>query len=259
VRIEQQVALVTGASGGIGGALVDALLGAGVGRVIACDLDPAAMTALARRAPDRITTRALDVTDEAAVAATASAYPDVDILINCHGVAVQQAYLEAESLTAFRREMEVNYWGQVLMCRAFAPVLGRRPGGALVNLLSPLAYLTLPFVAPYCATKAACRALTDAMRAELASAGVLVMGVFPGSIDTPMMTKVKVPKSAPETVACAVVAGLQDGLTEVWAGAGAEDMRAMLKTDPEALFAEAAKQLRLSDINAAGAPVASMA
>jgi len=254
MRIEQRIALITGASGGIGGALVDSLLAAGAGSIIACDLDPAALAALARRAPDRITTRVLDVTDEAAVAAAAAAHSDVDILINCHGVAVQQAYLEAESLAAFRREMDVNYWGQVLMCRAFAPVLSRRDEGALVNLLSPLAHLTLPFVAPYCASKAACRVLTEAMRAELAAAGVLVMAVYPGSIDTPMMTKVHVPKSGPETVAQAVVEGLRRGLEEVWAGEGAEDMRVMLRTDPAGLTASAAKQLRLADINAAGAP-----
>jgi NAD(P)-dependent dehydrogenase (short-subunit alcohol dehydrogenase family) len=259
MRIEQRVALVTGASGGIGSALVDSLLSAGVGRVIVCDLDQAALAAVARRAPDRVTARVLDVTDEAAVTAAAAAHPDVEILVNCHGLAVQQAYLEAETLTAFRREMEVNYWGQVLMCRAFAPVLSRAEEGALVNLLSPLAHLTLPFVAPYCASKAACRALTDAMRAELAGVGALVMAVYPGSIDTPMMAKVNVPKSAPETVAQAIVEGLRQDTQEVWAGEGAEDLRAMLRSDPASLFAEAAKQLRLADINAAGAPVASMA
>ena len=255
MKVQGRVALMTGALGGIGRALIDSLLKAGMERVIACDLDDAALTGLQQRSAGRIVAHPLDVTDEDAVAAVAAAHPETDMLINCHGVAVQQSYLEAVSLTPFRREMEVNYWGQVVMCRAFAPVLARRNQGALVDVLSPLAYVTFPFVAPYCATKAACRALTDAMRAELAEAGTLVMAVYPGSIDTPMMANVKVSKSGPETVAQAVVAGLMSDATEVWAGAGAEDMRAMLESDPQSLFAMAAKQLRLTSINAAGEPL----
>ena len=255
MRIEGKTALVTGAAGGIGRALVESLLEAGVARVIASDLAGPALSDLARHGSGRVLPLALDVTDELAVAEAAIAFPDVDILINCHGVAVQQSYLEVASVQTLRREMDVNYWGQVLMCRAFAPVLARK-GRALVNFLTPLAYITFPFVAPYCASKAACRALTDAMRAELAEAGTLVLAVYPGSIDTPMMTNVAVPKSGPGVVARAVVDGLRADWQEVWAGAGAEDMRTMLRDDPESLFAAAAKQLRLSTINAAGAPVA---
>lgn len=254
--IRNRIALVTGASGGIGSAVVEALLAAGIAQVHACDLHPAALAPIGQHSPERVSSFSLDVTDEQAVAAAADSHTDVDILINCHGVAVQQSYLEATSLAAFRHEMEVNYWGQVHLCRAFAPVLASASGRALVNFLSPLAHVTLPFVAPYCATKAACRALTDAMRAELAAAGTLVMSVYPGSIDTPMMTRVNVPKSSPDVVARAVVEGLEQDRQEVWAGEGAEQMRAMLQADPAALFAGAAKQLRLSDINAAGTPVA---
>jgi NAD(P)-dependent dehydrogenase (short-subunit alcohol dehydrogenase family) len=251
MKVEGRVALVTGASGGIGGALVQSLLNAGVKRVIACDLDGVGLAKLQRSPDERITAYPLDVTDDIAVAAAAEDFPDVEILINCHGVAVQQSFLEAATLAAFRREMEVNYWGQVLMCRAFAPVLARNDGGALANVLSPLAHVTYPWLGPYCASKAACRALTDAMRAELAEAGTLVMAVYPGIIDTAMMANVNIPKGAPETVAEAVVAGLERGSKEVWAGAGAEETRVMLRDDPASLIEEAAKVLRLADINTA--------
>lgn len=257
MRLDGRTALVTGASGGIGSAVVDALVSAGIGRVIACDLNQAGLAALQEIAPDKIVTRALDVTDEAAVAAAAAAHPDVDILINCHGIVVHQSVLEADSIDGFVREMDVNYWGQVRMCRAFAPILNRGSGKALVNFLSPLAYVTFPFLAPYCATKAACRVLTEAMRSELASNGTLVMAVLPGTIDTPMMSNLSVPKGPPSVVADAVITGLRENTQEVWAGEGAEDMRVMLKSDPEALFAGAASQLRLKDINAAGEVVSS--
>ena len=255
MRIEGRTALVTGAAGGIGGALVDALLAAGVGPVIACDLDADHLSSVVERAPDRISAHVLDVTDEPAVDAAALAHHDVSILINCHGIVVHESVIEARSVKRFRREMDVNYWGQVNMCRAFAPVLSRAPKSALVNFLSPLAYVTFPFLAPYCATKAACRVLTEAMRAELAEAGTQVMAVFPGTIDTGMMTKLNVPKSPPSVVASAVIAGLRDGREEVWAGESAAEMRSMLKQDPAGLRASAAKQLRVSNLNNAGAPI----
>src|SRR5437870_2024304 len=102
MKVEGRVALVTGASGGIGGALVQSLLNAGVRRVVACDLEGEGLTRIQRSSPEQVTAYPLDVTDEIAVAAAAEAFPGVDILINCHGVAVQQSYLEATSLTAFR-------------------------------------------------------------------------------------------------------------------------------------------------------------
>jgi hypothetical protein len=70
-----------------------------------------------------------------------------------------------------------------------------------------------------------------------------------------MMTNVQVPKSSPDVVAQAVIGGLREGLREVWAGEDAEEMRSQLQTDPAALFAAAATQLRLSDINATGRAV----
>jgi NAD(P)-dependent dehydrogenase (short-subunit alcohol dehydrogenase family) len=162
------VALVTGATGGIGRSLVSTLLEAGASKVIACDLDQAALGEIERSAPGRCETHAFDVTDEQAVQRVAAACGDVSLLINCHGLVIHESYLEATGIAGFRKEMEVNYWGQVLMCRAFAPIVGKNGGGAIANFLSPLALATHPFCGNYCASKAACRALTDAMRAELA-------------------------------------------------------------------------------------------
>ncbi|MCJ8159008.1 SDR family NAD(P)-dependent oxidoreductase [Sphingomonas sp. LaA6.9] len=244
MNIDGKTALVTGAAGGIGRALVLELLDNGASKIIACDLDRKQLNDIAAR-DTRVVPQELDVTDEAEVARVAAAHGDVDLLINCHGIVVHENYLAAATLGAFRKEMDVNYWGQLLLCRAFAPVVNRNAGGAIVNFLSPLAFVTFPFCAAYCATKAACRVLTDAMRAELGPKGVLVMAVCPGTIDTGMMSNLDIPKSPPEGVAKAVVEGLSSDETEVWAGEGAQDMRQRLRDDPEALQAEAAKWLRL--------------
>lgn len=243
--IAGKVALVTGAAGGIGGALVEALLAAGAARVIACDLGEAGLRQLAARDRARIVPRLLDVTDEEAVAALAAEAADASIVINCHGVVIHESYLESASIAGFRKEMEVNYWGQVLMCRAFAPIVGRNGGGAIANFLSPLALATHPFCGNYCATKAACRALTDGMRAELAGQGTLVVSVFPGAIDTGMMTKLDIPKSDPALVARGVVDAIAAGETECWVGETAPEFRDQWRVDPAPLIAEAAKYLRL--------------
>lgn len=245
MEIAGSVALVTGASGGIGRALVAALLAAGARKVIACDLDAVALSRVASAAPDRCRARVLDVTDEAAVRDAAADYGDVGVLINCHGVVLHESYLEAQGLARFRREMEVNYWGQVNMCRAFAPVVGSNGGGVIANFLSPLALVSYPFCGNYCATKAACRALTDCMRAELAGQGTLVVSVFPGAIDTPMMTRLNIPKSQPHVVAEAVLQAISAGEVECWIGETAPEFRAQWQRDPAPLVAEAARHLRL--------------
>lgn len=243
--IAGNVALVTGAAGGIGSALVEALLRAGAAKVIACDLGEGGLRQLAARDPQTIVPHVLDVTDEAAVRALAAQAGDVSIVINCHGVVIHESYLESESIAGFRKEMEVNYWGQVLMCRAFAPIVGANGGGAIANFLSPLALATHPFCGNYCASKAACRALTDGMRAELAGQGTLVVSVFPGAIDTGMMTKLDIPKSDPALVAQGVVDAIAAGETECWVGETAPEFRDQWRVDPAPLIAEAAKYLRL--------------
>lgn len=243
--IDGKVALVTGAAGGIGSALVEALLRAGAAKVIACDLGEGGLRQLAARDPQNIVPHVFDVTDEAAVSALAAQAGNVSIVINCHGVVIHESYLESDSIAGFRKEMEVNYWGQVLMCRAFAPIVGANGGGAIANFLSPLALATHPFCGNYCASKAACRALTDGMRAELAGQGTLVVSVFPGAIDTGMMTKLDIPKSDPALVAQGVVDAIAAGETECWVGETAPEFRDQWRVDPAPLIAEAAKYLRL--------------
>lgn len=138
MKMAGKVALVTGASGGIGSALVNELLLAGAAKVHACDLQGEGLRALAHVDPARIETHVLDVTDEQAVRSVAAGASDVSVLINCHGVVIHESYFEASDLSGFRKEMEVNYWGQLLMCLAFAPIVGRNGGGAIANFLSPL-------------------------------------------------------------------------------------------------------------------------
>src|SRR5260370_37824773 len=126
------VALVTGANRGTGKAIVNALLAAGAARVYAGSRQPAARAG----ADPLITHINLDVTDSRQIAMIASQCSDVQILVNNAGIAAGQPSLATDDLGAARQEMQVNYFGMLEMCRAFAPLLSRNGGWAIINFLS---------------------------------------------------------------------------------------------------------------------------
>jgi NAD(P)-dependent dehydrogenase (short-subunit alcohol dehydrogenase family) len=88
----------------------------------------------------------------------------VNLLINNAGIMLKSQMLAEGSEDALRREMEVNVYGVLAMMRAFAPVLARNGGGAIVNMLSVVSWFVNPFNATYCASKHAALAVTDAAR-----------------------------------------------------------------------------------------------
>jgi NAD(P)-dependent dehydrogenase (short-subunit alcohol dehydrogenase family) len=225
------VALVTGANRGIGQAIVQALLDAGARRVYAA----------ARHAPTddvdadpRLVPLTLDITSSAQIARVASRARDVQVLINNAGIVSGQPLLAAADADAAEREMQVNYFGTLAMCRAFAPVLAANGGGAIVNILSILGRVASPRLGSYSASKAAAIALTQAIRGELASQRTLVVGVLPGFVDTDMARRVAEPKLPPKAVADSVVQALRDGTQDVYPGMAAEVERA-LRQDPKAV------------------------
>jgi len=90
---------------------------------------------------------------------------DVSLLVNNAGIMLASTFTDAPSTGNARREMEVNYFGTLSMCRAFAPVLAASGGGAIVNMLSVVSFFTNPFNASYGASKAAVLSLTSGVRA----------------------------------------------------------------------------------------------
>jgi NAD(P)-dependent dehydrogenase (short-subunit alcohol dehydrogenase family) len=99
--------------------------------------------------------------------------------------------------------------------QAFAPVLKNNGGGALVNMLSALSWISFPGTGAYAVTKAAAWALTNGLRVELREQGTQVVGVHAGYIDTDMVKGVDAPKSSPQAIAAAVLAGIEAGDEEV--------------------------------------------
>lgn len=209
MNIKSKTVLVTGANGGVGGALVKALLEKGVAKVYAAARNTAAVADLVEQHAGRVVALKLDITDAFSVSAAAEQCPDVDLLINNAGVNRCEGLMGPSGMESARQEMEVNYFGTLAMCRAFAPILAARGNGAIVNVCSIIGLVNLPVNGTYCASKAAGHSLLQGVRAELAPRGVRVVGVYPGPVETRMTAGQEMPKTTPDQVAAAILAGLE--------------------------------------------------
>lgn len=205
MEIEGKRVLVTGASRGLGRALVKALVDAGAAEVIAGTRKSEDREALQA---ERVTPVQLDVTSDADVEAVAR-MGAIDILINNAGVAGFGNPLTM-SFEALQEEMSVNYLGVVRVTRAVAPGMVAKRDGMIVNVATAFAKVNLPIVATYCASKAALLSLGQALRAYLLNHGVRVITVMPTTIDTDMSRAFDVPKLTKEFVASEILDAIRE-------------------------------------------------
>jgi NAD(P)-dependent dehydrogenase (short-subunit alcohol dehydrogenase family) len=205
MQIEGKRVLVTGASRGLGRALVTAFVDAGASEVIAGVRKPEDREAL--KSP-RVTPVQLDVTiaDDVEELVRLGA---IDILVNNAGVAGFGNPLTMD-FAAAQEEVAVNYFGVLRVTRAVAPRMIAQRDGMIVNIATAFAKINLPLVGTYCATKAALLSLGQAMRAYLSEHNVRVITVMPTTIDTDMSKGADVPKMTKEFVAGEIVAAIRE-------------------------------------------------
>jgi NAD(P)-dependent dehydrogenase (short-subunit alcohol dehydrogenase family) len=218
MKLTDSVAVVTGANRGLGRHFAAQLLERGA-TVYAAARRPEAVDL-----PGAIPLK-LDVTDPADVARAAEVAAGATVLINNAGT-LTGAALVGGDLTDVRLEMETHYFGTLGMIRAFAPVLERNGGGAILNVLSVLSWLHPAQAGAYAAAKAAGWALTNAVREELSPRGIQVSALHVGYMDTDMAAHVP----PEQKIDPAVVAAL--ALREVEAGRGeivADDLTRAVK------------------------------
>ena len=229
MKIAGSVALVTGADRGLGRAFTRELVSRNAARVYGAARNPAAVT------EPGVTPIALDVTDPERVARVARECADVTLLVNNAGVMKASPFIAAPSLDAARLEMEVNYFGTLSICRAFAPVLAAG-GGAIVNMLSVTSFYTSPLDPSYSASKAAELSLTNGIRMELSRQGTLVVAVHASFIDTDMAAGIDVPKISPQSVARQTFDAVEAGEIEVLADERSRFVKASLPRDHELIY-----------------------
>ena len=211
MKIDNAVALVTGANRGIGLAFTRELLARGARKVYAAARDPASIT-LPGVEPLR-----LDVTKPEEVAAAAAHAGDVTLLVNNAGVAEVGGFLAADSDEVARRQFETNFFGMLRMSKAFAPALAANGGGAILNVLSIVSWINGGQLAAYAASKSAAWSLTNSLRHELKAQGTQVLGLHMGFVDTDLVRAMDVEKTSPELIVRRALNALESDLDEVLA------------------------------------------
>jgi NAD(P)-dependent dehydrogenase (short-subunit alcohol dehydrogenase family) len=211
MKVQDAVVLVTGANRGIGLAFTKALLARGARKVYAGARDPATVTL-----PGVVPIR-LDVTKPDQVAAAAALCADTTIVINNAGIAKPGGPLDPDGVESARAHLETNFFGILNVSRAFAPLLARNGGGALLNVLSIVSWVSSPVIGTYAVSKSAAWGLTNALRLQLRGQKTQVLGLHMGFVDTELTRGFDLPKSPPELVVAAALDGLEAGKEEVLA------------------------------------------
>src|SRR5208283_1928620 len=199
MNITDKAILITGASRGIGRALLDEALRRGAKRVYAATRSPL------QHSDKRVTPLTLDVTSASQIQRAANEVDSLDLLINNAGVAI---YDDLSNLDVIEQHLAVNFLGVLRVTHAFLPQL-KRSKGAIVNNLSLAGLAALPVIPSYSISKAAAFNLTQSLRALLASQGVTVHAVVLGPVDTEMNRGFNIPKASPESAAQGIFAGLE--------------------------------------------------
>jgi NAD(P)-dependent dehydrogenase (short-subunit alcohol dehydrogenase family) len=190
--------VITGVSTGIGWGAAKVAIEQGF-RVFGSVRKPADATRLAAEFGPNFTPLIFDVTDEAAVAAAAAEVrhalggETLFGLVNNAGVAVAGPLLHLP-IAEFRRQIEINLIGVVIVTQAFAPLLGaagelRGPPGRIVNISSVGGRNGAPFLGPYVASKFALEGLSESLRRELLLFGIDVIVIAPGAVATAIWGK----------------------------------------------------------------------
>ncbi|MEV6531137.1 SDR family oxidoreductase [Streptomyces sp. NPDC051639] len=243
--IAGQAVIVTGANGGLGRQWVAQALVRGAAKVYATDVTPGTWD------DARVTPLVLDVTREETIDAVVAAASDATILINNAGIALRDPIMTVED-AKLRHVFDVNFFGTVTVTRRLAPVIVANGGGAILNVISLLSWLSLP--AAYSAAKAALWSVTNAFRLELAPHGVDLVALHMGYTATPMTEALNVVKNDPADIVRAGLDGIQDGSLEVLADQWSVEVKAALAGPVQDLYPQlsgAAYPFRMVPIAAA--------
>ena len=214
MRIADKAVLVTGANRGIGKVLVEEALRRGAKRVYAGTRQPLA------HSDGRVTPLTLDVTNAAQIQAAVERVESLDILINNAGLGLYDGWTDRAAL---ERSLAVNLFGTYGVTQAFLSLL-TRSRGAIVNVLSITAFAAMPVMPAYSISKAAAFNLSQTLRAHLAGQGVRVHAVMTGPVDTDMSRGLDIAKFPPESVARAILDGVEKGEEDIFPDPVSESM-----------------------------------
>ena len=195
-------AIVTAGAGGIGRAIVDALIDHGA-RVHICDVDPAALEAFRAEHKEAGATLA-DVSDERDVerlfAEARAGLGGLDLLVNNAGIAGPTGAVEAIAIEDWRRCLDIDLTGQFLCTRLAVPLLKAAGGGAIVNMSSAAGRFGYAWRTPYAAAKWGVIGFTQSLAKELGPSNIRVNAILPGIVAGPRIERVIAARAQQEQV-----------------------------------------------------------
>ncbi|MEH2316062.1 SDR family NAD(P)-dependent oxidoreductase [Nostoc sp.] len=228
MEIQGKVALITGASRGIGRAIALELAQLGIQKLILVARDRQKLVEVANEIEAMGTETAivaLDLTQtievNIAVAQLWRNYGQIHLLVNCAGVAYQSSFLQSK-MPQVQEELSVNLFGMYNLTSLIARRMASQRQGTIVNVSSLMGKVAAPTMATYSATKFAILGFTQALRRELAEYNIRVIALLPSLTDTDMMRDLKlfrwVIPMTPQQVAKALVTGMQNDSPEILVG-----------------------------------------
>ncbi|MBN3885712.1 MAG: SDR family NAD(P)-dependent oxidoreductase [Nostoc sp.] len=228
MEIQGKVALITGASRGIGRAIALELAQQGIKRLILVARDRQKLVEVANEIEAMGTETAivaLDLTQtieiNIAVAQLWRNFGQIHLLVNCAGVAYQSSFLQSK-MPQVQEELSVNLLGMYNLTSLIARRMASQRQGTIVNVSSLMGKVAAPTMATYSATKFAIIGFTQALRRELAEHNIRVIALLPSLTDTDMVRDLKlfrwVIPMTPQQVAKALVTGMQNDSPEILVG-----------------------------------------
>ena len=190
MRLNDKVAIVTGAGSGMGATIAETYAREGA-RVAVLDIDADAAKKVARQIGNTALALGCDVAKpaeiDAAIRSALAAFDRVDILVNNAGVAHVNKPVTEISEAEFDRVMDVNVKGVFLFSQAMVPVFRRQGGGVMINIGSTAGLRPRPGLSAYNATKGAVHTLTQTLAVELAPDKIRVCAIAPVATETPLL------------------------------------------------------------------------
>ncbi|MFJ3876225.1 SDR family oxidoreductase [Streptomyces sp. NPDC090077] len=239
MNLNGRTVLVTGGARGIGRELTRQLVGQGA-HVVAVGRDPGRLESLAAAHPGQVSTHAVDLADPEATAAFADGlarlHPELSVLINNAGVQTHTDFFREDprvTRPALRRETALNLEAVTTLSTALLPHLRTLPSAAIVNVTSGLALAPKASAPVYCATKAAVRTFTRALRyqCEDTAPHIRVIDAVLPLVDTDMTRGRGRGKLGAARTAGAVIAGIRRERSELYIGR-TRILRALLRLSP---------------------------
>ncbi len=248
MKLEKKTVLVTGGTSGIGLEMARQLLQLD-NTVIVTGRDPQKLATAQRHLPDLhcIQSDARDVEAiKALYARVLQQFPGLDVLVNNAGIMRKIDLRQERDLMDVTQEIDINFNGPVRMVQQFLPHLSTRPGAAIINVSSGLAFVPMPISPIYCATKAAMHSFTQSLRVQMEGSEVTVIELAPPGVETPLFRRefgeeMKNEKGMDVAVLVArAIAGIEAGKLEITPGPSMA-LKVLSRVAPQFILGQLAK------------------